>query len=58
MFKEKLMLKIGCGLIFCAVAGGLAAVPNPVVTRRFTRVVKLEQVAKIPKTALAQLKRQ
>jgi hypothetical protein len=32
MFEEKLALKISCSLIFCAFAGGLAAVPNPVAT--------------------------
>ena len=39
------MLKITCVLIFCAVAGGLAAVPNPVATRQFAHAVKLEQTA-------------
>jgi hypothetical protein len=45
VLEEKLTLKIGCVLIFCAVAVGLAAVPNPVATRQFAHAVKLEQTA-------------
>jgi len=38
------MLKTGCVLIFCAFAGGLAAVPNPVATRQFAHAVNLRAV--------------